>query len=203
MKKIMPPVALLAVLSLALTARAQITLAFVYNSTTGNTVASYTGNWNGATFTPNGTNSGALFKIDPSFFAAEPVGSTSISSGVPLFGTAPWNTVTADSGTGDFLAFTGDIVYAQGGYTSGSPLAGSLTFVGKGLAALGFDASEIANGGVLGSGGTAVTWSASAIPEPSTYALCCGCLALGYVVFSRSVRREKWAEKGQVEVALI
>jgi hypothetical protein len=66
-------------------------------------------------------------------------------------------------------------------------IAGSLTFASTDLAELGFDAAEIESGGTLTSewGPTTLLWTATVVPEPSTYAAIFGYIALGVIAIRR------------------
>lgn len=77
---------------------------------------------------------------------------------------------------GDNWRFDPVIYMGPANYNAATEVAGSMDFAGRDLAELGFDASEIANGGTIvldtAGGNVNVNWSAEAIPEPSVITLC-------------------------------
>ena len=78
---------------------------------------------------------------------------------------------SADSTTGDIIAWSQSLTFAPLGYTAGDPIAGSMTFNNTDLATMGFTAGD--SGSWSGGAGTVnFTVSAgsavSAVPEPSS-----------------------------------
>ena len=60
-------------------------------------------------------------------------------------------------------------MYAPVGYTQGDNLSGNMVFNSTTLANLNLSDGQ---SGIMGSGGNAVNWSASSVPEPSSALLC-------------------------------
>jgi hypothetical protein len=88
--------------------------------------------------------------------------------------------------SGDSFGFNASTVYGPAsGFDGNTPIVGSLTYFETSLEALGFDETEIANGGTLSGAGGTVNWTATVVPEPSTYAGIFGCIALGFAVIRR------------------
>lgn len=167
-------------------AQAQITLNFVYNSGTDTTTATYSGSWGSytqaATFSPTTTSltSGGGNAFDGSLSGYSSSGSFTGAS-------LPWTSEVAIGHTGDSFAFNCSAIYTAAGYTAGTQIDGSLIFSGSDLSDLGFNATEIANGGTLGSGLNLVTWSASvaAVPEPASFSAVIGLFVLIFSTFGR------------------
>jgi len=157
-------------------AQAQFTLDFVYNPGTDTTTATYAGAWN--TFSGSSYNDGPLLSFSTDGIRAQ--NSTySLIVNTTLSDPVPWTNATISNHTGDSWGFNSNYIFASFGYVAGTHLSGTLSFVGSNLAELGFDETEITNGGVLGSGAYTVTWTATAVPEPMTYAVILGLVVLG------------------------
>ena len=173
-------------------AHAAIDLSFEYNPSTGDTVAHYSGTWDAFS---DGSGGGTSTTISHITFYAIPTqnGNTSYRSylggGVdfaPNESSYPWVSAAATGTTGEAFGFNENSVYGPiTGFTPSTPIEGTMTFINSTLTTLGFDASEIANGGSLTGAGGTVNWSASVVPEPSTYAAIFGCVALGFTVIRR------------------
>ncbi len=191
-KTIKPVICLLGSLGFASIACADFQLNFVYSPITGATTATFTGSWGawGGTNDPSPVNLGS---INPTgiadFSGTNDLLSNSAFSGAII----PWSVNTTSSGhTGASWGFGPSIIYAPSGYVANTVISGTVTFAGLDLTALGFDATEIANGGTIGSGNFIVHWTASSpIPEPATDAVCLGLVALGAVAWRirRGVRK--------------
>ncbi|MCF7686992.1 MAG: PEP-CTERM sorting domain-containing protein [Cephaloticoccus sp.] len=175
-----PVILLLVSLWLAPTARAQFTLDFVYDPGTDTTTATYAGAWN--TFSGSSYNDGPLLSLSTDGIRAQNL-TYSLILNTTLSDPVPWTNATISNHTGDSWGFNANYIFASFGYLAGTQLSGTLTFVGSNLADLGFDETEISNGGVLGSGAYTVTWTATAVPEPATYAVLLGILVLGCAVY--------------------
>jgi len=176
LKNSMPVILLLISLCFAPIAQAQFTLDFVYNPGTDTTTATYAGAWN--TFSGSSYNDGPLLSFSTDGIRAQ--NSTySLIVNTTLSDPVPWTNATISNHTGDSWGFNSNYIFASFGYVAGTHLSGTLSFVGSNLAELGFDETEITNGGVLGSGAYTVTWTATAVPEPMTYAVILGLVVLG------------------------
>jgi len=176
LKNSMPVILLLISLCFAPIAQAQFTLDFVYNPGTDTTTATYAGAWN--TFSGSSYNDGPLLSFSTAGIRAQ--NSTySLIVNTTLSDPVPWTNATISNHTGDSWGFNSNYIFASFGYVAGTHLSGTLSFVGSNLAELGFDETEITNGGVLGSGAYTVTWTATAVPEPMTYAVILGLVVLG------------------------
>lgn len=181
-------VLLLVTLGLGPVARADFQLDFVYNPITGATTASYSGSW--GSWSGAIQDTGASGGISETGFAHYGSQSSYINTAVFSGATIPWSAnTTSSSMTGDAWGFTGTRVIAPYNYTANTVISGSLVFSGLDLTILGFDATEIANGGTIGSGNFVVHWTASSpIPEPGSDSLCLGLIALGALVRLRARR---------------
>ena len=176
----------MAALSLCSAANAAINLDFVYDTISGDTTASYAGTWDIA-----GTGVGVIdvSRSSATYFQMRPAGwgplITQSVSGAGLSGPYAWDVYQEGVSTGDPFGFDLTYVYGPSSFTSSTIIAGSVTYAGVNLTDLGFDAAEIANGGTLtGTGGT-VNWTASVVPEPSTYAAILGFISLAFVTIRR------------------
>jgi hypothetical protein len=191
LKKNARAILLLASLSLAASARADFQLDFVYDPVTGATTASYLGSWGswaGAVHDSPSTSAGITPGGLAHFAGTNDYLLTSTFTGA----TIPWSVNTSSSGfSGASWGFGPGIVDAPYGYTANTVISGTIVFAGMNLTAFGFDATEIANGGTVGSGNFIVHWTASnAIPEPATSAAMLGVSALGLAWSLRRQRRE-------------
>ena len=149
-----------------------IFLDFVYDPATDATTATYNGSWDTFAESPYGGTLGGLDRAGESFYA---IGSAASFDPLPttMSISTPWETNdTVTGSSGDPFGFDTDQIYGPRDFTSGQTISGSLVFGGQDLTDLGFDADEIANGGFIPLGGTnVVSWSASAIPELSSFTI--------------------------------
>ncbi|GAB5559340.1 MAG: hypothetical protein SynsKO_09870 [Synoicihabitans sp.] len=173
-------------------AQAQILLKFVYNSGTDTTTATYSGSWGDYTDAEAVINSTAMSISASSFTSYGGSRGFDGTDNTSFHGlTMPWNLETATGRTGDTFGFSSGassgFLFAEPGYTQGTSIDGSLIFSGSDLTELGFDETEIANGGTLGSGSNLVTWSASvaAVPEPASFGALIGLIVLVFSAFGR------------------
>jgi hypothetical protein len=183
LSKILLTAIILASFGLVPVAQAQITLSFVYDPGTNTTTASYSGSW--ATFSQTGSGTYGSFGliVDNRDFVNVDGDVITDQGTAALAGTVPWIQNYSPTGhSGDAFGFqVGSSNYdAPASYIAGTNLSGQLVFADTTLADLGFDASEIANGGSFVGGGNTVNWTASvaAVPEPATYAVFFGAGAL-------------------------
>ncbi|HVZ64706.1 MAG TPA: hypothetical protein VG936_09065 [Lacunisphaera sp.] len=181
--KHLPPLFVLTLVGFAPLARADIQLDFVYDPLTGATTATYSGSWGAWTGAIQDTGaSGGISATGIAHYGSQ---SSYINTSVFLGATIPWTANTTSSGfSGDAWGFNSGRVIAPSTYLANGTINGSLTFAGMDLATFGFDATEIANGGTIGSGSYIVHWTASttAIPEPATNALLFGLAVVGFAV---------------------
>ena len=98
------------------------------------------------------------------------------------FGSGVGGTVPASAYSGNLFGFDYGSLVVPSGYTSGSPLSGTATFGNKTFADIGITPGTytwtVPNDSI-----TLNINNASAVPEPSTYALLC--ISLGVVGYAR------------------
>ena len=179
------------------TAKAQISLEFVEQA--GSTTVTWSGAWS-VWGSISGTFPASTLNMSPKSFNMLGASGelfemrTASNSGSA---TIPWIDAAADptSFSGDSWGFEisgnnlNTFAYAPSGYIQNDALNGSATFLNRSLSQLGFDASEIANGGTITIQGTVITWSAtSAVPEPGAFAFIAGIVILGSAAFRRRPR---------------
>ncbi len=111
---------------------------------------------------------------------------TGSSSGSQNFGTGGAATAVSSSGSPIYVNFSApSLIGLPAGYASGSPLTGSLTFVGT-FATLGItDNTTYTFSWGGGGAGSSVTLNVTSVPEPATM----GVLAIGSAVGGFSYRR--------------
>ncbi|GAB5561839.1 MAG: hypothetical protein SynsKO_34860 [Synoicihabitans sp.] len=169
---------------------------FVENVEGTETAISYSGDW--VTFSSTGTFSGTYGGLGDNTFISQnstyAEAMTAIDFPVfPFEGGFGGGSVSGDSfgflrGKG-----AGGTYWAPVGYTVGDTISGVMVIT-ESLTELGFDPGEIVSGGSFDIGGTTITWTAStasAVPEPSSFAIIVGTLALG---FASTRRRRHRAE---------
>jgi len=185
-------IGLITALALASVVSADMSLDFVYESTTDTTTVS----WNGA-MGVNSTGTANLSSPRTYLMAhiLEGVGNVGSVSYIAMDATAntPWDDISAtaygSNFTGDNWRFDSNNYIGPASFIDTTEVDGSMDFVGSNLAELGFDATEIANGGTFildtAGGDVNVNWSASSVPEPATAGLL-GISALGLWLFRRA-----------------
>lgn len=188
---------LLASLCLAPASWAQINIVFDYNITTPSaTTITITGSWTSGDFvadkvaSPWGSVSGtsvvnftAPYDYSDNVFSAS-LGEFGKTSGAELV--LAVTTGGTPSGN-DFSWNVNGTVVVPSGYEAGDELHSVLVFAGKTYSDLGLvDLS----GGTYTSGANTVTWSASPIPEPSTYAGLMGLVILLSAFWVRQVKQK-------------
>jgi PEP-CTERM motif len=183
-----------AVLGFGSAARAAIQLDFVYDPVANATTASFSGTWDVAANSP-GPGSTEGFASSTSFQSFRISATTNGYGGRARNGVSSpyaWADVgVATTMTGDFFGFTQSYVYGPEGFTAATSIAGTMTWAGKDLTAMGFSAEEIANGGFHSGSAGRVNWTASnlaMVPEPATYGLMTGGLILGCALMRRRRR---------------
>lgn len=179
---------------LAPSARAQITINFVYDGTdtllTYNVAAgsliSLVANGTASTSDEHNVRNGGLVNV---------TSSTMDVYTNPGYTNAVWGTpsVTATSFSGDPIRFfqgSSGVRVPTGFDTATGTLAGTMLWTSLSLMDLGF-ASNATTSGSFAAFGTTVNWSAtnSAIPEPGTYAAMLGLAGLGFALVWRRTRR--------------
>ena len=116
------------------------------------------------------------------------------------FGQTPWTVAPTPFGSGgvfeadsfsiadgDSFGFQGNGFFTRFGYTSGSPISGSITFNGQTLASMGIDVGAGIMNATFSSGDTLTV---NAVPEPTSIAfMATGSLAAGVVAVARRRRR--------------
>jgi hypothetical protein len=176
-------VAAVAVLSFTSAAHAAINLDFVYDPATQNTTATYEGNWD-ITYGTN-VNYGNSETFTSDLLRVTIHGGSGYYHGESAV-TLPWTTASINSHTGADFGFSSiGQIYGPLGFDSTTDILGTMTFVAQDLGDLGFNSAEIAYGGVITTPGGAVNWTATAVPEPSTYAGIVGIVALAAVAIRR------------------
>jgi hypothetical protein len=188
----MPPwkyiaLALAAALSFGSAAQAAIQLNFVYDPVANATTATFSGTWNLAAQS-TGTLGYAHRATASDFYSltAIPAG---FFSGGGMHTPYAWESAgNASSYTGHEFGFDSNLCFGPVGFTAATFISGSMTWAGKNLAAMGFSAEEIANGGFYSGAAGTVNWTASnlaMVPEPATYGLMSGGLILGCALMRR------------------
>ena len=147
-------------------AQGAMSLAWVYDESTGDTVVTYSGTWDVYT---SGANAAAQSSIVNSNFFAILDADYSFSTSDRFNDTFSWLGVPVTSSTGARFGFDNQFaIYAPTGYTQGTPILGTATFAGADLAALGLFDGESGSYTSL-SGNNSVSYTAEAvtvIPEP-------------------------------------
>ena len=153
-------------------------------------VATYSGSWDSWTSSFELDLTGNRI-TDLGFFANNaPVDSFWSGANTTKESGAVWTTKTtdADSFSGDAFGFStqsSGFLYARAGYTAGENIAGSMTFNGTDIVALGFTPGD--SGSFSSDGGT-INYTVGAIPEPSSYGFLLGAVGLATAVFCRRRR---------------
>ena len=154
-------------------------LDFVYDSVEDQTVATYSGTWDVSAFSSIGRS---VINVSATQFT-NTQGSGSFALDV-IDGPYPWNSINSSllTGTGDFFSFTTTGAYGPTGFTPSTVISGSIIMDTIDLTELGL--SDGTSGTLTGTAGT-VNWSASAsaIPEPSTYALIAGFMCAAFILY--------------------
>jgi len=192
LKRILSAVLLLGSLGLALapSARAQITIDFVYNGTdttlvfnvAANSLATLTSSPSSSTSQEHSARNGGLASV------TGPVNMDIYIN--PGYTNTYWGSPTeATSYSGDGLRFfvgSSGVRVPTGYDRVNGTLAGSMTWSSTSLIGLGFASNATTSGSFLALG-TTVNWSATntAIPEPSTYAALFGLGALGFAAWRK------------------
>lgn len=181
---------------------AQVTMDFVYDPGTGDTTITYGGSWLVYTATNTGLTGGA--DISYLFNSASLEGGTLLRDGVGYefmrvtdhspTGSIPWdgNSQSTTNVSGDYVGWQIHVnshtdFYAVASYTAGDTLSAIAIFENTSLGDLGFDSGELSTGtGTISwVNGNSVVWTATAVPEPSTYAAIFGGLVLVGTMFAR------------------
>ncbi|MBT3277876.1 MAG: PEP-CTERM sorting domain-containing protein [Phycisphaerales bacterium] len=192
-------IGIVAIVSMAtIASAAEINLLFSYDSDSDTTTLSYSGVM-GVDHTTDGYSSqtrnslgGYVSGGEVNVLENQPVGNISyVGLDSPTTG-APWATpgyLYPSENSGDALRFDGSMLMGPQDFTATTEISGWMKFSGKDLAELGFDASEIANGGLFtldtANGDVDIAWAVETVPEPATMSL----LALGGIGLLR--RRKK------------
>ena len=158
---------LIATFALTGMSQAAMTLAFVHDASTGNTVASYSGTWDIYTgIQTAGSIQPSL--VDSNFFFISDGGIYTFTFDDFFQGaTFSWNAATVTGQTGDPFGFDSQFaIYAPVGYTAGGSISGTVTFAGTDLATLGLLDGE--SGIYTSNLGNSVSYTAETVPEPSS-----------------------------------
>jgi|GEM_PF-5444927 len=154
-------------------------MTITFTETVSGLTATYTGqlndftNNNGGSTTFTATSTEQFLALNGAYSS-----DTSITTPNDPF---PWLFLSGGVTTGDAFGVTENAVYAPSPYLSGSTLSGESVWAGKNFGDLGVTTG--ANGSFnLSVSGDLITWSA--VPEPSSYALIVGLVALG-MMFAR------------------
>ena len=181
LKKALPAVLLLALLSLvtAPVARAQMTLDFV--EVGADVMVTYSGAWATASSATGNLTSAEGRANSLLILQGAYAYSGNMTDNIVGFtaGSAPWTSFNGTSVTGDNFGFDIYRVYGPSeGYTSATTISGSMTVTAKTLSGIGLTTGT---SGVMTSlnGGNVINWSAGpSVPEPSIYAAIFGAIAL-------------------------
>ena len=167
-------VAAVAALSLTSASHAAINLDFVYDAGANITTATYSGHWD-LDHSADTTYSGTTQSMGSSYLYTFQGDYSRLDGGTSV--TLPWASglATLRSGANFGLTSVGRSI-GPIGFTDTTPIDGYMTFTGD-LASLGFDAAEIASGGVIAASAGNVIWTAT-VPEPTTSAVLFGFVSL-------------------------
>jgi hypothetical protein len=123
---------------------------------------------------------------------------TGSSAGAQNFGTGGSATATSSSGSPIYVSFAApSLLGLPVGYTSGSPITGSMTFAGT-IASLGLIDNQTYTFSWGGGGpGSSISFTVTSVPEPATM----GILAIGSVLSGYGYRRRLKKGKQQAVVA--
>ncbi len=177
-------IGMVAIVSMAtIASAAEINLVFSYEPDTDTTTLSYSGvmgvdhTTDAVSDQPRNSLGGYVSGGEIFYLENQPVGNVSyIMLDNPTTG-APWalSSFYPSEMSGDTLRFDSILLMGPQDFTAATEISGWMKFSGKDLTELGFDATEIANGGLFtldtAGGNVDVAWVASTVPEPATMSL--------------------------------
>jgi hypothetical protein len=147
-------------------AKGAMTMDFVYDSGTGDTVVTYSGTWDTYTGIQTAGATQSSFVSSDFFFISDGSLYTFTFDDKFTGTTFSWLTATVTSQTGDAFGFDNQFsIYAPNGYVAGNNISGTATFGGTDLAALGLSDGE--SDTYTSNLGNTVSYTVAAVPEPS------------------------------------